>query len=143
MSACDGVWGETAGPLPWGGVISQECHHDGLGSLRHRVCVEGLLCVQLCARQAFQGRWGGGMTQKVLEPGARSLHKDGREELGVWKQIRRPCHLSEAASCQEMPVLWVQIPAVISCIRPSDLTSLSLLPHLKIKVSNACCEGSL
>ena len=59
VSGHDAVSGGTVGPLPWEGFITQECHRGGLGSLRHPVCVEGPLCVQLCARQAFQGRWVG------------------------------------------------------------------------------------
>lgn len=35
VSGCGAVWSGAAGPLPGEGFIAQECHHRGLGSLRH------------------------------------------------------------------------------------------------------------
>ena len=75
----------SLGPNCWpfalrGGVIPQECHHGGLGSLRclSSVCGGPAGSVFSSDMQAFQGRWGWGMMQKILEPGAGSLHEDRR-----------------------------------------------------------------
>ena len=111
VSSCDAVEGGAVDPLPWEGFITQECHCGGLGSLRCRVFLEGLLCFQLCAGQAFQDRWGEGMTQKMLDSGAGGLHGDVREKLGTSKQNCRPCHLSELPGVGTV-CTWVQIPAL-------------------------------
>lgn len=65
--------------------LAGRCHSTGMSSrwawlfeVSSSVCGGPASSVFSSAMQAFQGRWRWGMTQKILEPGAGSLHEDRR-----------------------------------------------------------------